>query len=132
MAEPDVNSVFGNGFRVGYAPGGSSSLSSTGNASFQAGKYICISIPDLANTGLFDSGAGTYEHTAESLLVAIILKAKDQLTQQNFDLHLEQNLVITERSRDTIQRNGATWNRINLNVALHLLVDNTAIDPDDY
>jgi hypothetical protein len=116
VAEPGLIDIFG----------GSASNTST----YQTAGIVQF---DKTGTGLESVGLSpSASNTAESILVALILKAKEQLTQTNFDNNIEQQVIITERSRDTIQRNGLTWSRINLNVALHLLVDNTTIDPDDY
>lgn len=113
MAEPTLGAIFGP------------------NAT-QDGSIITISKSDLATVGL----TAAAENTAESLLAAIFLLARDTLTQDSFDANQDQSIVIAPGFDSIVQRDDGTGtlisfrqNQFNLN--LHK-PDSTAIDPDDY
>lgn len=113
MAEPTISEIFG--------------ISAT-----QDGSVITIAKADLVATGLTPSTS----NTAESLLAAIFLKAKGYLTPANFDINLDQSIVIETGFDAIIQRIDANGNTISyrqnqLTLSLSKL-DGDSIDPDDY
>jgi hypothetical protein len=109
MAEPTLQDVFG------------------ANAT-QNGTTLTITKADL--TGLTASS----NNTAESLLVALILKAFAYLTQTNFESNIDQSIYLangfpsfTNRGTDNTQYR---VDQININLAK---IDNDGtIDADDY
>lgn len=113
MAEPTIIQVFGAG-------------------ATQSGSTLTIAKADLVSTGLTVSAA----NTAESLLAAILFKAKDYLTQANYDLNLDQSITIAPGFNAIVQRddgNGSLveYRQNQFNVSLHKL-DSDSLDPDDY
>ncbi len=72
-------------------------------------------------------------NTAESLLVAILLKAKTQLTDANQALNIEQSLTINDGFIPTyVIRNEQRYQQDTFTVAMDKPAGNTTIDPDDY
>lgn len=113
MAEPTLTQIFGAG-------------------ATQTASQITIDKADLATVGL-TVGAS---NRAESLLSAVLLLAKNYLTQSNFDSNLDQSITILPGFDSIVQRDdgngGVTGYRQNqFNVNLHKL-DAGAVDPDDY
>ena len=113
MAEPTITQVFGAG-------------------ASQDATTITIIKSDLVSTGLTTSAT----NTAESLLAAILLKAKVTLTQTGFDSNSDQSIVIEPGFDSIVTVDDGTVGLINyrqsqLNINLHRL-DAGGIDPDDY
>ena len=113
MAEPTIQQVFG--------------ASATETAT-----EITISKSDLSAVGLTPSAT----NTAESLLSAVFLLAQQSLTQENFDLNVDQSIVVASGFASIVQRDDGTGNFVSyrqnqLNLNLHKL-DSSEIDPDDY
>lgn len=112
MAEPTLTEVFGAG-------------------ATQTSGAITISKADLAAVGL-TAAAG---NTGESLLAAIVLKAKAYLTVENFTANIDQSITVVKGfdsvvSRDVVgQATGYRQSQLSLN--LHS-VDSFVIDPDSY
>lgn len=69
---------------------------------------------------------------AESLLVAMLLKAMSYLNQANFDANTDQSLLITQTFQSLTTRGTDTYRRTDLTVALHKVDNSGVIDPDDY
>jgi hypothetical protein len=107
MAEPTLQQVFG--------------ANATQNAT-----TITIAKADL--TGLTASET----NTAESLLVAILIKAKTALTQANFDANTDQSLLITEGFPSITYRGTDAYRQQPIEVRLNKLDTSATIDPDDY
>lgn len=113
MAEPTITQVFGAG-------------------AAQTATSITIQKADLASTGLTASGT----NTAESLLTAIVLKAREHLTPTNFESNTDQSITIEPGFNSIIQRvnssGGLTeYRQFQYQFNAHTL-DNSVIDPDDF
>ncbi len=113
MAEPTITQIFG-------------------SAATQTGTEITISKTDLQAVGLTPSAS----NTAESLLAAVMLLARNYLTQANFDSNPDQSVTILPGFNSIIQRDDGTGNFIEFrqnqfNLNLHKL-DSATLDPDDY
>jgi hypothetical protein len=109
MAEPTLQQVFGAGAN-------------------QTSTVLTIAKADL--TGLTASA----NNTAESLLVAIILKAQAYLTQANFDADIDQSIVITDSfsSFTTRGANNTAYRTDSKTINLSKVDASATIDPDDY
>lgn len=109
MAEPTLTEIFGAG-------------------ATQTATQLTVNKADLP--GLTASAT----NTAESLLVGILLKAKEKLTTVSQDANIEQNLTVEESSfsETLIQRNNQTYRQKTLSVNLQKLDTSAGIDPDDY
>lgn len=113
MAEPSVTEVFGAG-------------------ATQSGSSLTILKSDLEAVGLTISA----DNTAESLFTAVILLAKNRLTQSNFDSGQDQDIIVEPGFTAIIQRddgngNFSDYRQDQLVVKLHK-PDTGVIDPDDY
>lgn len=113
MAEPTLTAIFGAG--------------ATQNAT-----TITIAKADLSAIGLSASAS----NTAESLLAAIVLKAKEALTDANFGLNIDQSITVVSGFDSLVQRplsdgTFTTYIQNQFNVNLHKQ-NNSVIDPDDY
>lgn len=109
MAEPTLQEIFG-------------------SSATQDSTTITISKADL--TGLTASAS----NTGESILVAILLKAKSYLTQANFDSNIDQSIYVatgfsgfTNRGTDQTQ-----YRTDQLTVTLAKIDQQSSFDPDDY
>ena len=112
MAEPTLQQLFG------------------ANAA-QTATTLTISKADLSSVGLTASA----NNTAESLFVALLLMAKNQLTIANQDLNPEQSVTVTEQDFDfqtLVTRNNQTYRQITYTARLQKLDTGAVIDPDDY
>ncbi|PHJ54491.1 hypothetical protein VF14_35185 [Nostoc linckia z18] len=110
MAEPTLVQVFG------------------ANAT-QDATTITITKADLVAVGLT---AGS-NNTAESLLTAIILRAKNYLTTANHDANIDQSVTITDGYIPSfVIRNDVQYRQDTVTVAFEKLAGSTTIDPDDY
>ncbi len=112
MAEPTITQVFGAG-------------------ATQSETTITISKADLAGVGLTVLSG----NTAESLLAAIALKAKEYLTPANFEANIDQSVTIDNGFNSIITRtlgNGTQgeYRQFQLNFNFHKL-DSQTLDPDD-
>jgi hypothetical protein len=108
MAEPTLIQVFGAG-------------------ATQTATTITISKADLA--GLTPSAT----NTAESLFVAILLKAKSFLSDTNQETNIDQSVSVTDGFNPTfVTRNSARYKRDSLTIEMDKLDEDTGIDPDDY
>ena len=110
MAEPTLQQVFG------------------ANAT-QTATELTITKADL--TGLTASA----NNTAESLLVGILLKAKQQLTTANYEANIEQGVVIETpgfNAQSLVTRNNAQYRQYTEEVRLYKVDSSSAIDPDDF
>ncbi len=87
---------------------------------------IVISKSDL--TGLTASA----NNTAESLLVALLLKAKSYLTQANYDLNNDQSLLVVVGFSSLTTRGGNQYRQDQITVTMSKIDTSAAIDPDDY
>lgn len=113
MAEPLLTDIFG------------------ANAA-QTATTLTIDKADLATVGLTASS----DNTAESLLTAIVLLARNYLTEANFDANQDQSLTLLPGFDSIVQRDDGTGNLVSyqqrqFNINLHK-PDSTVIDPDDY
>lgn len=110
MAEPTLQQVFGNG-------------------ASQDASTIAISKTDLATMGL----TANANNKAESLLVAILLLAKQQLTTDNMQSNADQSISIEESPFPSlVSRNNGTYRQSTLNINLQKIDTSNTINPDDY
>jgi hypothetical protein len=111
MAEPTLIQVFG------------------ANA-VQDATTLTITKADLASAGLTASA----NNTAESLIIAMLLKSKTYLSEENRDLNIDQSVTIADGlTPSTASRNNQIYLRNSLSIEIDKLLDGaTNIDPDDY
>lgn len=111
MAEPTLIQVFG------------------ANAT-QDATTLTISKADLVSIGLTPSA----NNTAESLLLAIVLKFKVILTDTARDTNADQSVAVVEGFSPSITtRNNTTYLRNTISVEVDkILTGANVIDPDDY
>lgn len=111
MAEPSLTQVFG--------AGATQDLST-----------LTISKGDLTAVGLTVSA----NNTAESLLVAIMLKFKTTLTDESRDLNIDQSVAVVDGFSPTITtRNDSIYLRNTISVEIdRVLAGADTIDPDFY
>lgn len=110
MAEPTLQQVFG------------------ANA-VQNATTLTISKADL--TGLISSA----NNTAESLYVAILLKAKEYLTTANYEANIEQSITITDpdfNAQTLVTRNEQQYRQFTQLVNLYKIDSNSTINANDY
>lgn len=107
MAEPTLQEIFG--------------ASAT-----QGANYITITKADLP--GL----TAVADNRAESLLVAILLKAKSFLTQTNFDSNLDQNVLLANGFSSLTTRGNVQYRQDQITVTLSKPDLNSTINPNDY
>lgn len=97
----------------------------------QSASTITISKADLTSTGLTASAT----NKAESLLAAIVLKARDALPNSTFNDNVDQSVTITDGFNSIVTKtspSGASteYRQFQYNINFHK-VDNVALDPDD-
>lgn len=112
MAEPTLTDIFG-------------------AAATQSATTLTIAKADLASVGLTASAT----NTAESLLVAILLRAKALLTTANSETNPDQSITIAEADfnfQTLVTRNNTTYRQATYTVNLQKLDAGANIDPDDY
>lgn len=111
MAEPSLTAVFG------------------ANAT-QTSTDLVIKKSDLSSAGLTASA----NNTAESLLLAIILKFKEVLTDTARDTNIDQSVAVVDGYSPSITtRNNTIYLRNTISVEVDkLLAGADVIDPDDY
>ncbi len=112
MAEPTLGDIFG-------------------AAAAQTATTVTIAKADLAAVGLTANAT----NTAESLLVAILLKAKLVLTPGTLETNPDQSVVVAEADfnfQTLVTRNALTYRQSSYTVNLQKLDTGSIIDPDDY
>ena len=111
MAEPTLTSVFGTNVT-------------------QDATTLTISKADLSVTGLTASA----NNTAESLLIAIMLKFKMALTDEARDANIDQSVAVVDGFSPSITtRNDAIYLRNTISVEIdRVLTGADTIDPDNY
>ncbi|MEH1971107.1 hypothetical protein [Nostoc sp.] len=99
------------------------------NAS-QTATDLVIKKSDLTSAGLTASA----NNTAESLLIAVVLKSKETLTDTARDTNIDQSVAITDGFSPSITtRNNDIYLRNTISVEVDkLLAGADVIDPDDY
>ncbi len=112
MAEPTLTDIFGAGAN-------------------QTASLITISKADLAAVGLTASA----DNTAESLLAAIVLRAKTALTQTTFDSNIDQSITIESGFDSIVQRDTgnslfANYRQFQQTVSFYQ-ADLAILDPDN-
>lgn len=110
MAEPTLTQIFGAG-------------------ATQTATTLTITKADL--TGLTASA----NNSAESLFVAVMLKAKSSLTPANYDANIDQSVVIETPSfnaQQLVNRGDTQYRQYTEEVRLYKVDPNSAIDPDDF
>lgn len=110
MAEPTLTQVFGAG-------------------ATQTATTLTIAKADL--TGLTASA----NNSAESLFVALLLKAKEYLTAANYDSNIDQSVTIVTpdfNAQSLITRNNQQYRQFTQTVNLYKVDTSSTIDPDDY
>lgn len=110
MAEPTLTQIFGAG-------------------AAQNSTTLTISKADL--TGLTASA----NNSAESLFVALLLKAKDYLTTANYDANTDQSVTIVTPdfgAQSLVTRNNTQYRQYVQTVNLYKVDNSSAIDPDDF
>jgi hypothetical protein len=111
MAEPTLTQIFGTG-------------------ATQDSTTLTIQKSALASTGLTASA----NNNAESLLVAIVIKAQEYLTQSNFEANIDQSITVEPGFSSFTARgiDNTSYRVDQLSVNLAKLDDNATINPDDY
>lgn len=111
MAEPLLTAVFG------------------ANAT-QDADTLTISKADLTSVGLTPGAS----NTAESLLIALMLKFKAALTDEGKDTNIDQSVAVVDGFSPSITtRNDAIYLRNTISVEIDRLLEGAAtIDPDLY
>ena len=110
MSEPTLTEVFG------------------ANAT-QTSTTITISKADLASVGLVAAS----NNTAESLLVAILLKAESVLSEPNRSLDAtNRNVTVNYGGQDLVETNNAYYRRDAYSVLMYKTTTLAAIVPGDY
>ncbi|WNN89706.1 hypothetical protein [Gloeocapsopsis dulcis] len=109
MPEPTIQQVFGSG-------------------ATQDATTLTISKADLVTKGLTASAT----NTAESLMVGILLLAKDALTAAGLDTNPDQSISIEDSFDSLVTRNNQTFRQKTYSINLQKLDTSSTIDPDDY
>ena len=112
MPEPTINQIFG-------------------AAAVQTTTTLTIAKADLAAVGLTASAT----NTAESLFVAMLLIAKNQLSLANQELNVEQNVTVTDQDFDfqTLEtRANELYRQTTYSVRLQKLDTASVVNPNDY
>lgn len=109
MAEPTLVQIFG------------------ANAT-QTDSELIIKKAALQTVGLTPSAT----NTAESLLVAILLVAKSNLTATNQESNPEQSITIEDSFESLVNRNNQSYRQKTISISLEKLDNSSGIDPDDY
>ncbi|MDZ8108983.1 MAG: hypothetical protein RM338_25625 [Nostoc sp. DedQUE12a] len=111
MAEPSLTAVFG------------------ANAT-QTSTDLVIKKSDLSGVGL----TADANNSAESLLIAINLKAQEALTEDARDTNIDQSIALTDGFSPSITtRNNAIYLRNTISIEVDKLLEGAdVIDPDDY
>lgn len=101
-----------------------------GTNAIQDATTLTISKADLTSVGLTPSA----NNTAESLLLAIMLKFKSVLTDTARDTNVDQSVAVVEGFSPSITtRNNTTYLRNTISVEVDkVLTGADVIDPDDY
>ncbi|MFM6920540.1 MAG: hypothetical protein ACKPKT_23685 [Dolichospermum sp.] len=102
-----------------------------GSGATQTATTLTISKSTLAAVvGL----TATQDNSAESLLAAILLIAKINLTETKFELNVDQSIVIGNGFRSTTVRgdNNTPYVTDRLTVDFSKIDPQTPLDPDDY
>lgn len=109
MAEPTLSEVFGSG-------------------SSQTDTQLIISKADLSNL------TASASNTAESLLIAIMLKAQSYLSQTKFDANIDQSVYISPgfSSFTTRGANNDAYRIDQLTINASKIDSGSTLDPDDY
>lgn len=97
----------------------------------QTASTLTISKADLAAVNLTASAT----NTAESLLVAIVLMAKNYLTPSAQESNPDQSITVTEADfnfQSLVTRNDQTYRQSTYTINLQKLDTGNIIDPDDY
>ncbi|MEA5624112.1 hypothetical protein [Nostoc sp. UHCC 0251] len=91
---------------------------------------LTISKSDLTSTGLTPSAS----NTAESLLIALVLKFKAALTDEGKDTNIDQSVAVVDGFSPSITtRNDAIYLRNTISVEIdRVLAGADTIDPDLY
>lgn len=71
-------------------------------------------------------------NTQESLLVALLLKAKATLTQAAADSNPDQSVVVEDGFASIVTRGSTEYQRRSLTINLDKVNGSVEIDPDDY
>lgn len=112
MAEPLITQVFGSG-------------------ASQTATTLTIDKADLATVGLTASAT----NTPESLFVAMLLIAKNQLSVANQELNVEQGVTVADQDFDfqsLVTRNNTIYRQTTYSVRLQKPDTASVINPNDY
>lgn len=112
MPEPTLTQVFGAG-------------------ATQTSTTLSIDKESLSSVGLSSSA----NNTAESLFVALLLLAKNNLTPASLETNPDQSISIAQADfnfQTLIERNNQTYRQSTYSVNLQKLDTDNTIDPDDY
>lgn len=102
-----------------------------GAAATQSATTLTIAKADLAAVGLTASST----NTAESLLVAILLKAKTVLTAEDLEANPDQSIVIAPADfnfQTLLQRNNTTYRQSSYTINLQKVDAGSVVNPNDY
>lgn len=109
MAKPTLTQVFGAG-------------------AVQDATSLTIAKADLASVGLTADAADS----AESLVVALLLKWKEYLNSTNRDANLDQVVYLEDGFASLTTRNNQEYQQRSITCYFEKQNTNTSIDPDDY
>ena len=112
MAEPTLTQIFGAG-------------------ATQTATTLSIAKADLAAVGLTTNAT----NTAESLFVALLLMAKNNLTPAAQETNPDQSITVAQADfnfQTLVERNNQTYRQSTYSVNLQKLDTGNTIDPDDY
>ncbi|MFM6607443.1 MAG: hypothetical protein ACKPH3_25790 [Dolichospermum sp.] len=100
-----------------------------GSGATQTATTLTISKSALATVGL----TASQDNSAESLLAAILLIAKINLTETKFESNIDQSIVIDNGFKSTtIRGNNTQYLTDQLTVTLAKVDPLSPLDPDDY
>ncbi|HCF27622.1 MAG TPA: hypothetical protein DEV81_10590, partial [Cyanobacteria bacterium UBA11049] len=99
-----------------------------GTNATQTATTLTITKADLATVGLSASA----NNSAESLYVAMLLLAKNYLTDANLTSNTEQSISIVDSFDSLVTRGTNQYRQKTYSVNLQKLDTGSTIDPDDY
>lgn len=99
-----------------------------GGSATQTATTLTIAKANLATVGLTASD----NNTAESLMVAILLLAKQSLTPETLASNPDQSISIEDGFESLVTRNNQTYRQKTYSINLQKVDTASTIDPDDY
>lgn len=100
---------------------------------FGAGATQTATTITIQKAALEDKGLTILpENRPESILVSLLLVARDKLTPESQNLNPEQSITIEDSFESLTTRNNIKYRQTSLSLNLQRLDTGTLIDPDDY